>query len=43
MVDLQNQTKKIREEINSAIHEVIDSTQFIGGEKVNDFCETSGN
>ena len=43
MVDLQNQTKKIREEINSAIHEVIDSTQFIGGEKVNDFCETLGN
>lgn len=43
MVDLQNQTKKIREEINAAIHEVIDSTQFIGGEKVNQFCETLAN
>lgn len=42
MVDLQNQTKKIREEINAAIHEVIDSTQFIGGQKVNEFCETLG-
>ena len=42
MVDLQNQTKKIREEINAAIHEVIDSTQFIGGKKVNEFCETLG-
>ena len=42
MVDLQNQTKKIREKINSAIHEVIDSTQFVGGEKVHQFCETLG-
>ncbi len=42
MVDLQNQTKKIREKINTAIHEVIDSTQFVGGEKVHQFCETLG-
>ena len=42
MVDLQNQTQKIRKEINTAIMEVIDSTQFIGGAKVNQFCETLG-
>ncbi|MGB0458084.1 MAG: DegT/DnrJ/EryC1/StrS family aminotransferase [Chitinophagales bacterium] len=42
MVDLQNQTQKIREEINTAIMEVIDSTQFIGGTKVNEFCENLG-
>ena len=42
MVDLQQQTQKIREEIDTSIAEVLDSTQFIGGEKVNQFCQTLG-
>ena len=42
MVDLQQQTQKIREEIDTSIAEVLDATQFIGGEKVNQFCQTLG-
>jgi dTDP-4-amino-4,6-dideoxygalactose transaminase len=37
MVDLSTQYKKIKPEIDSAIHEVIDNTQFIKGPAVNDF------
>lgn len=37
MVDLKSQYEKIREEINAGIQEVIDSTAFIKGGKVNDF------
>lgn len=37
MVDLRNQYLKIKDEIDSAIHEVIDSTNFIQGKAVRDF------
>lgn len=37
MVDLSGQYIKIKEEVNTAIQEVIDSTSFIKGGKVNDF------
>lgn len=37
MVDLEGQYLKIKEEIDSAIQEVIDSTIFIGGEQVKSF------
>lgn len=37
MVDLKSQYEKIKEEINTGIQEVIDSTAFIKGGKVNDF------
>ena len=34
MVDLKSQYEKIKTEVDSAIHQVIDSTQFIKGKKV---------
>ncbi len=37
MVDLKRQYLKIKPEIDSAIHEVLDSTQFILGKKVQEF------
>lgn len=37
MVDLKGQYKKIKAEVDAGIHEVIDSTTFIKGDKVNDF------
>ena len=37
MVDLKNQYLKIQDQINSGIQEVIESTTFIKGGKVNDF------
>jgi len=37
MVDLNGQYIKIKEEVNAAIQQVIDSTSFIKGGKVNDF------
>ena len=37
MVDLKSQYEKIREEVNAGIQEVIDTTTFIKGGKVNDF------
>ena len=40
MVDLKRQYEKIKPEIDSAIQEVIESTQFILGKKVSDFEKT---
>ncbi|MEI6755155.1 MAG: DegT/DnrJ/EryC1/StrS family aminotransferase [Paludibacter sp.] len=37
MVDLKSQYEKIREEVNAGIQDVIDTTTFIKGGKVNDF------
>jgi dTDP-4-amino-4,6-dideoxygalactose transaminase len=37
MVDLKSQYEKIRTEVNAGIQEVIDTTTFIKGGKVNDF------
>lgn len=37
MVDLQNQYRRIKEEINNAIQEVLDSVQFVKGGKVSLF------
>lgn len=37
MVDLRSQYDKIREEVNAGIQEVLDTTTFIKGGKVNDF------
>lgn len=37
MVDLKSQYDKIKDQVNTAIQEVIDSTSFIKGEKVNVF------
>ena len=37
MVDLKSQYEKIKEEVNAGIQEVIDTTTFIKGGKVNDF------
>ena len=37
MVDLKSQYEKIREEVNAGIQEVIDTTTFIKGGKVNEF------
>src|SRR5437667_1297555 len=43
MVDLQNQYLKIKDEIDVAIHGVIDSTQFIQGKLVGEFeCKAAG-
>lgn len=39
MVDLHKQYVKIKKEIDSAISEVIDSTQFIKGKKVDEFVD----
>jgi UDP-2-acetamido-2-deoxy-ribo-hexuluronate aminotransferase len=38
MVDLKNQYKKIKKDIDCAINEVIDSTHFIKGEQVESFA-----
>ena len=38
MVDLKSQYLKIKNEIDSSIHEVIDSTAFINGAKVKEFA-----
>ena len=37
MVDLKSQYNKIKKEIDQAIHDVIDSTQFINGDEVKSF------
>lgn len=37
MVDLKSQYEKIKEEVNAGIQQVIDTTTFIKGGKVNDF------
>ena len=37
MVDLRSQYEKIRDAVNSGIQEVIDTTQFVKGQKVKDF------
>lgn len=39
MVDLHGQHKKIHEEINEKIEQVIDSCKFINGPQVKEFCE----
>ena len=39
MVDLRSQYELIREEVNFAIQEVIDSSKFINGPAVNSFSE----
>lgn len=43
MVDLKRQYQKIKPEIDSAIHEVLDSTQFILGKKVQEFENNAAN
>lgn len=43
MVDLKKQYEKIKPEIDSAIQEVIESTQFILGKKVSDFEKAAAN
>ncbi len=43
MVDLGGQYAKIKNEIDQAIHEVLDSTMFIGGPTVNAFRENLQN
>ena len=37
MVDLKSQYEKIKDQVDAGIQEVIDSTTFIKGGKVNDF------
>lgn len=39
MVDLKLQYNKIKTEIDTAIHDVLDSTAFINGKPVQQFCE----
>ena len=39
MVDLHGQYERIREEINNAIQEVLDSTAFINGPQVKTFAQ----
>ena len=43
MVDLKGQYEKIKNEINSEIQEVIDSTSFINGLKVQEFSDNLSN
>lgn len=43
MVDLKGQYEKIKEEINSEIQKVIDSTAFINGPKVQEFASSLSN
>lgn len=43
MVDLKGQYEKIKEEINSEIQKVIDSTAFINGPKVQEFASNLSN
>ena len=38
MVDLKRQYLKIKEEVDTAIHEVLDTTSFINGKAVSDFA-----
>jgi UDP-2-acetamido-2-deoxy-ribo-hexuluronate aminotransferase len=42
MVDLKQQYAKIKKEVDSAIHEVIDNAAFINGKAVTDFAEGLG-
>ena len=42
MVDLGSQYTKIRDEINSAIHQVLEKTNFINGSDVEDFAVQPG-
>ena len=37
MVDLKGQYEKIKPEVDAAIQQVLDSTQFINGQAVKDF------
>src|ERR687892_506156 len=39
MVDTRNQYLKIKHEVDAAIHEVIDSSVFIGGKAVDEFSQ----
>ena len=39
MVDLHGQYERIREEINNAIQEVLDTTAFINGPQVKTFAQ----
>ena len=39
MVDLKQQYEKIKNEVDNAIHEVIDTTSFINGKAVSDFAK----
>lgn len=39
MVDLQQQYQHIKNEVNNALNEVLESAAFIGGKKVNDFAQ----
>jgi len=43
MVDLKGQYEKIKAEIDAEIQEVIDSTSFINGPKVNEFAQNLSN
>jgi UDP-2-acetamido-2-deoxy-ribo-hexuluronate aminotransferase len=40
MVDLRQQYLKIKDEVDAAIHEVLDTTQFIGGPQVTKFANS---
>jgi dTDP-4-amino-4,6-dideoxygalactose transaminase len=39
MVDLKEQYRHIKDEVDAAIHGVLDSAVFIGGKPVQDFCD----
>jgi dTDP-4-amino-4,6-dideoxygalactose transaminase len=43
MVDLKGQYSKIKQKVDQAIHEVLDSTAFINGKPVADFAESLSN
>src|ERR1700759_2743411 len=43
MVDLKSQYSKIKEQVNVAIQEVLDSTAFINGKSVTDFSHNLSN
>jgi UDP-2-acetamido-2-deoxy-ribo-hexuluronate aminotransferase len=43
MVDLKSQYKKIKDEVDYAIQEVIDTTSFINGPLVAKFAQELGN
>ena len=43
MVDTKSQYLKIKEEVDSAIHEVLDNTSYINGKQVQDFAINLGN
>src|SRR6478735_10892721 len=42
MVDLKKQYAHIKEEVDSAIHDVLDNTAFINGKAVSDFADNLG-